>query len=317
MILILSENDDVSTDKVCFWLNYYKAEYIRTNSYINAYDIIGNVKFENDTLEFELIINGQSYNLSEITTIWCRRGYISFIYPAIEDINYNDNEIYKQVKKHINNELNTLERFFEHVIEQKFHINNPNHYNSNKLIALHLAQKHGLKIPETLITKSSQKIKDFFETQKTVITKNIQDVLNVREKDFSLGHCHREIFAEDIRNHDYFYSLFQRKIGIKYELRIFFLFDKYYSHAKIAYNNDLSRITPFKLPNKIEKKLQALMYDLKLQSGSIDMIVDEKDDYYFLEVNPVGQFDYLSGFNNYLIEREIAKTLMYGKEQIN
>jgi glutathione synthase/RimK-type ligase-like ATP-grasp enzyme len=214
----------------------------------------------------------------------------------------------------LKNETDTLEHFFEFLIEQKFHINNKNHYNSNKLIALYLAQKHGLKIPKTLITKNASEIKNFLETEKQVITKNIQDVLNVKEKDFAIGHIPHEIFSEDIKNENYFYSLFQQKIKIKYELRILFLFEKYYSHAKICYNTNLYRITPFDLPSKIEKKLKNLMSDLKLESGSIDMLVDEKDNYYYLEVNPVGQFDYLSGFNNYYIEREIAKTLIYGKE---
>lgn len=84
---MLSEHNDVSTDKVCLWLNYYKAKYIRINSYINSCDVIGNVRFENNALQLELIINGETYNLDTITAIWCRRGYIEFSMPNIEDFN--------------------------------------------------------------------------------------------------------------------------------------------------------------------------------------------------------------------------------------
>ena len=205
MILILSEHDDVSTDKVCLWLNYYKAKYIRINTYINHYDIFGNVKFENEKLHFELIINEKTYNLDEITVIWCRRGYINFTYPTIEDQNYDGN-IYEKVKKHLNNETATLESFFEFLIEQKFHINNKNHYNSNKLIALYLAQKHGLKIPDTLITRNAAEIQNFLKTEKQIITKNIQDVLNVKNKEFLMGQATSEVFEKDIKNEQNIYS---------------------------------------------------------------------------------------------------------------
>ena len=56
------------------------------------------------------------------------------------------------------------------------------------------------------------------------------------------------------------------------------------------------------------------MKALKLESGSIDIIVDEQDDYYFLEVNPVGQFHFVSHICNYYIEKEIAQSLAIWKK---
>ena len=46
-----------------------------------------------------------------------------------------------------------------------------------------------------------------------------------------------------------------------------------------------------------------------LKSGSIDMIYSTDNIYYFLEVNPVGQFYQVSFPANYYLEKEIAKTL--------
>lgn len=48
---------------------------------------------------------------------------------------------------------------------------------------------------------------------------------------------------------------------------------------------------------------------LKLESGSLDFIVTPDNEYYFLEVNPVGQFNFVSEICNYHIEKHIAKTL--------
>ena len=64
----------------------------------------------------------------------------------------------------------------------------------------------------------------------------------------------------------------------------------------------------------IKEKITDFMLDKKLESGSIDVMVDKNNDYWFLEVNPVGQFDFLSGENNFYIEREIAKTLINGSK---
>lgn len=51
------------------------------------------------------------------------------------------------------------------------------------------------------------------------------------------------------------------------------------------------------------------MADLDLNCGSIDMILGNDGLYYFLEVNPVGQFGMVSGPCNYYLERKIANFL--------
>jgi ATP-GRASP peptide maturase of grasp-with-spasm system len=320
MLLILSEQIDVSTDKVCDWLNYYNAEYIRINTETNSFNIYGNISFVGSQLNFELILNEKSYNLDDISCIWCRRGHVHIEFPRVDDINFQDSDILETIEQHLKNETNTLVHFFEYLIEEKMHINNMDHYNSNKLIALRTAQKIGLKIPETLITQSAKVLKNFIKNQEKIITKDIQDVLSYYGMDYRFGHSTKGIALKDIKTESFFYSLFQKKIDRKYELRIFYWLGKFFTHATIPPQNETvtdirnsskqNRHIPFSLPEKIKIKLSNFMKTMNLQSGSIDMIVDKNNDYYFLEVNPVGQFGYVSGYNNYYIEREIAKTLM-------
>ena len=115
----------------------------------------------------------------------------------------------------------------------------------------------------------------------------------------------------------FFYSLFQRKIDPIVEIRTFFFLDLWYSLAifpttKIDYRENIfqspPRMVPYKLPEFYKQKLQGLMADMDLNSGSIDTLYDGEE-YYFLEVNPVGQFDFVSGIGNYYIERDIALKL--------
>lgn len=49
---------------------------------------------------------------------------------------------------------------------------------------------------------------------------------------------------------------------------------------------------------------------IDLNSGSIDMLVSKKNEYIFLEVNPIGQFAQVSYPCNYYIQKEIASELI-------
>ena len=77
--------------------------------------------------------------------------------------------------------------------------------------------------------------------------------------------------------------------------------------------NKPNRYVPYKLPKLIETKLLKLMNVHKLNNGSIDLILNSKGEYVYLEVNPVGQFSFLSNSCNYHIEKLIATKLLNGK----
>ena len=62
------------------------------------------------------------------------------------------------------------------------------------------------------------------------------------------------------------------------------------------------------LPKEIEQKLTELINSLNLSHGCIDLIFeDNKNNYVFLEINPMGQFKDLSDKCNYQIAKSIAE----------
>ena len=71
-----------------------------------------------------------------------------------------------------------------------------------------------------------------------------------------------------------------------------------------------NRNVPYKLPQDVEDKICLFMDASGLDTGSIDIIKSTDGRYVFLEVNPCGQFDWLSGNCNYYIEQKIAHYLM-------
>lgn len=56
---------------------------------------------------------------------------------------------------------------------------------------------------------------------------------------------------------------------------------------------------PYQLPLNIQLSLKKLVKELNLKTCSIDMLVSKDEEYYSLEVNPVGQFGMVSKPCNY------------------
>lgn len=118
-----------------------------------------------------------------------------------------------------------------------------------------------------------------------------------------------------------FPSLFQEFVEKEFEVKTFVFGNMIWSMAffstsdkdKVDYrkeNQTLNRRIPFKLPNEIERKILKLMRNLNLTVGTVDLIKSKNKKYYFLEINPVGQFNMVSMPCNYYIEKEIALNLI-------
>lgn len=71
-----------------------------------------------------------------------------------------------------------------------------------------------------------------------------------------------------------------------------------------------NRCIPFNLPEEIKEKLIQFLNYTYYNTGSFDLIVSDENEYYFLEINPIGQFGGLSYKCQYKIEEKIAKFLM-------
>ncbi|MPT35513.1 MAG: hypothetical protein E2604_10600 [Flavobacterium sp.] len=78
---------------------------------------------------------------------------------------------------------------------------------------------------------------------------------------------------------------------------------------KCCYSNTIEKVKGRVIVKVKKIKLKKLMKVLKLNSGSIDMLVSSNNEYVFLEVNPIGQFGQVSKPCNYYLEKQIAKEL--------
>lgn len=117
-------------------------------------------------------------------------------------------------------------------------------------------------------------------------------------------------------------SLLQEYIDKDYEVRSFYLKGAIYSMAILSQANSNTaidfrkydvvrpnRYVPYKLPDVLEKKMKTIMDLLKLVCGSFDIVKSTGGSYYFLEINPYGEFELLSRSCNYNLEYKYAKAV--------
>ena len=129
---------------------------------------------------------------------------------------------------------------------------------------------------------------------------------------------------EDVENLDevFYPTLFQEKIQKWLDIRSFYLKGDFFSMAIFSQDDEKTaidfrdynfenpnKITPFLLPYAIKSKITRLFKKLRLDTGSIDLCLTKEHEFFFLEINPVGQYDMVSVPCNCYLDRELAKIL--------
>lgn len=336
MILILSIDQDETTTEVIRWLMHKGEDFIR----INKEHVLDSLTvMENGKVVIEA--NGQHFMLDDFSAYWYRRG--NFYFPALnfedndsnlgndDEHSNNDEKLANASQKFYTNEQRVLQQYFHTQLKQIPKTISPNYQlkKINKLNVLADAQKVGLLTPPTIVTTSLTTLKSFKETHGQIITKVLSSPISYYEADFWLPMYTEEVSDETIEQLPIKFGLsfFQKKIIKKYEIRTFFFKDTFHSMAIFSQLDDKTatdfrkynhqspnRTVPFNLPKDIENKLLELMKSQELDTGSIDLMVDEENNYYFLEINPIGQFGMVSKPCNYYLEEKVAQYLGVEKE---
>lgn len=195
---------------------------------------------------------------------------------------------------------------------------------TTKLNQLLIAKKIGLKTPLTKVLSRKVQLEKFMnETQDGLITKPMHEGFSLKIGGEIYTTYTSRVKLKESNTDSFLPSMFQAEIKKKYEVRTFVFGGQFYSMAIFSQSNkqtevdfrkyDLqtpNRNTKYKLPQEIQNQIQLLFKELELETGSVDLIVDEDDQHIFLEVNPYGQFGMVSKPHNYNLEQKFAKYLM-------
>lgn len=333
MIVIFSTQFEYSTNKVISILKQKGQKVIRINKDENNYKFI---KISENEIIFQNTLTHEYVNLLEATACWWRRSGLgkkqfSDFYP--EELLFKDHDLSVLVKGSNNllkEELNYLiEHIYTRVYENcKINLGKP-FFNMNRLTTLEIAKKHGLKTPIYEVVTQLEKISIQGNLVSKSIDNGVYEVIG-NKRYYSYTEKLEPEFIEDNRTIELFPSLLMKQIKKKAEIRTFFIAGYFYSMIIFSQNNQQTQVDfrkydsnkpnknePYQLPIEIEQKLKKVFDDFSLNCGSVDLIIDENDEYIFLEINPVGQYGMTSEPCNYNLDHIITNYLIHGTLKFN
>ena len=307
--LVISSTIDYSTDLVCYRLLEGNKKFYRLN--------------RDEFLKHEIEINLQDrYMKISIDEI----DYIAY-FEKIKGIYFRAPVFLRtQSKKELslNEQLerNQWSSFLRNLIvfNNAIWLNNPTAvFNAeNKLYQLYVAQECGFKIPDTQISNTTNIMID--DNMKYVVksldTALFYDLSNNREL-FTYSNI---VKGKELKEYDLHQApvFIQEFLNPKIDCRITYVNGRFYS-VKILKENlglygdwrfykEKLEYIPFDLPNNIRKMICELMEKLDLNFGGIDLAI-VNGEYYFIEVNPTGEWGWLELNTGMKISKGIEEAL--------
>ena len=195
----------------------------------------------------------------------------------------------------------------------------------NKQRQLRVAARAGLRVPRTLVTNDPAAARQFFvETKGSMVAKLLRPLTvsmkaapvfvytsRVREEDLA--------DAEALRHSP---MVFQELIPKAFELRVAWVAGEAFAGALDASGTsrgrtdwrqaapDECRWRKAELPADVSRGMRALMSELGLVFGAVDLICTPAGEYVFLEVNPGGEWGMLERDLSLPVSESIARALL-------
>ncbi len=250
-----------------------------------------------------LRINGSRHKPNEIDHIWYRRP---------EELKHEQFDDSPESKYTRSEWTEFIENFFAHVPKHKW-VNHPssNAAASRKLEQLTTAMTFGIKVPDTLVTQAPDELRAFYAKHNgRMIAKPLSTgyVERGKNKFDSLIYTNR-VRPEDLCNLDDLSvcpTLFQEFVDKSYDVRITVIDSEMAAVALVAKESDGTQrcdirrynmldvtYSKINLPDDVTRGISKLMANYRLRFAAIDMVVSSNNDWYFLEINPNGQWAWL------------------------
>ncbi len=326
MILVFSSIDDPATNDVVRLLHDggYGDKVIRLNHEESSFD---DLQFEFHDDDFHFWAHGRLVRRSEIRTVWYRKGR-HWLQPPDRDISIPGRALLSTgLRTAIGSEYRKAEEYLHFLLAGSARVlGRSDAHLINKLKVNSLARQVGFATPESLVTTSGTSISARLDSGRSYVTKPLSEGLWVwdfdvsREAYFSYTERIPLNLALDERVP---MSLVQSEISKSFELRVFNLDGALFATAILSqedaqtavdfrkYNLERpNRTVPYDLPANVASKLLQVFELTGLNTGSADLIVDQNDEYVFLEINPAGQYGGVAKACNFPINEAIVKWLL-------
>ena len=307
--LIISSTIDFSTDLVCYQLLKKKQKFYRLNrDEFQQHKIVVDVTkkvmtIQNDKEVFEA-------DFETLRGIFFRAPVFLRTQPKAE-LTVNEQLERNQWSSFLRNLV---------VFKNAKWLNNPvsTYRAENKIYQLCIAEECGLKIPQTYVSNVTDCVKNLEQKYvvKSLDTALFYDFKSHKEMfTYSNVITGRELVEYDLAAAPVFIQEF---LNPKVDCRVTYVCGRLFpvkilQKGKGMYGDwrqrkeELEYIT-FQLPKKIENSICEMMQKLELNFGGIDLAV-VNEEYYFIEVNPTGEWGWLEIKTSMPISETIEKSL--------
>ncbi len=320
MILIISDKHDVHADTVQEKLLKQNKLLFRLNLDVES---LKKTVITFDGSNWVIKQDGQYATDCQFEVVWFRRAFVELLLEE-KDCRDADFLIWK-------NEWNKILLGFYLSLSDKPCLCplRQSYATENKFLQLTLAKKIGFNIPNYLISNDKGALIKFAELAKDIILKlHHQDFYNVDNK-------YQGIYVNKVNINDLneFSTTeenpitLQKYIDKNYEVRYTVVGAKHFCCKIESQNSDKAKTdwrrydlpnTPhyeLEAPEYIKAKIDELMKRLDINYGALDFIVDKNNEWYFLEINSMGQWLWIEDLTGMKISDAICEWLISNSER--
>lgn len=311
MILCITHSNDYYNIDIFFeYLTSKNIPYFRLNT--DRLNHLQKISLNED--HFELTDeHGNMISSKEIEAVWHRKAWrISVPEDLDEDYEKIFLNEYGSLRYNLFTALENIPWINPYEQEKKV--------DGNKMYQLKIAAKNNLVIPKTLFSNDEEKITAFFHEQcngKAIAKLHGVLAKSMNAENFLSTTIIDEDSLEFISDIAYCPMIFQPYIEKEYELRIIYIDGEFFTGKINSGGTSDWRISQdhyfwvsYELPEEIRQHLTGMMKEMELFFGAIDMIKGMDGEYYFLEVNPQGEWGMLQKELGFPIAQKIADNLI-------
>lgn len=306
--LVISSTLDYSTDLICAEFEKRRVSYLRLNRDIfEDYEIIYNL--QSDAYKIKLDDTLYTLNSKFIKSIYFRAPV--FLRTTGKARSVTDQLKRSQWSSFLRNLI---------VLDDARWMNHPvsTYKAENKLYQLKIAKACGLEVPETFVGNS---LPSNIKSNKIYIIKSLDTALFYKDGNemftYSTMIKGRELLTSEIKLAP---IILQEYLSPKLDLRVTYVKGDMFPVAIMNQgkmidgdwrksNKDYLSYTPIELPKLVKNQLILLMNRLNLTFGGIDLAL-VGDKFYFIEVNPTGEWGWLTTCADLPIDKAIVNTLI-------
>lgn len=311
-MLVATEADDVTADMVISELNRRQVPVVRFNPADIGTDLTVSARFGtcSAAVAGQVRTPSRTTDLTQARAVYWRRP----VWPAFQQLSDDDARFAAaQVRYGLGGTL--------YALDGPLWVNHPlrNATADYKPAQLALAQRLGLTVPPTLVTNDPVDAREFIAAHGQVLSKTLRWTPYKRDGVPVTWWAETVTAAEIDDSVRVAPHLFQARVDKVADVRVLVVGRRVFAvridSGLLDWRRDYAALsyTVVDLPDRVEKALLACLEHFGLVSGSFDLAVDRAGHYWWLELNPNGQWGWLEENTGLALSAAFADVLTQGE----